>query len=138
MERYRRRFLALAGTATALLAMGDALAVVLINMRHFKSSDFKRIHPGGNLGQRLSNSVADIMLTGEKVPLVSESVSMAEAVAEMNRLELGAVRARLLRRRPLQRPWRAVLSGSVGTRQGIQMAAQPRGKESSRSLSPRL
>jgi arabinose-5-phosphate isomerase len=71
--------------------MGDALAVVLINMRHFKTSDFKKIHPGGNLGQRLSNSVADIMLTGNMVPSVQQSASMTEAIAEMNRLELGAV-----------------------------------------------
>jgi len=60
-------------------------------MRHFEFSDFKKIHPGGNLGQRLSNSVADIMLAGNAIPLVFQSVSMTEAIAEMNRLELGAV-----------------------------------------------
>jgi len=83
--------LAPTASTTAQLAMGDALAVVLINMRHFKSSDFRKIHPGGNLGQQLSNSVADIMLTGNKLPSVHQAASMTEAIAEMNRLELGAV-----------------------------------------------
>jgi len=85
--------LGLAPTAstTALLAMGDALAVALIKKRRFNSSDFRKIHPGGNLGQRLSNRVADLMLTGSAVPAVSQSAGTAEAVAEMNRLELGAV-----------------------------------------------
>lgn len=85
--------LGLAPTAstTALLAMGDALAVVLINKKHFNSSDFKKIHPGGNLGQRLSSSVADIMLSGNAIPMIGKSASMKAAVAEMNRLELGVV-----------------------------------------------
>jgi len=85
--------LGLAPTAstTALLAMGDALAVVLINKKHFKSSDFKRFHPGGALGQRLLSSVADIMLSGEAVPVASASTSMEAAVAEMDRHGLGAL-----------------------------------------------
>jgi arabinose-5-phosphate isomerase len=83
--------LGLAPTAstTAMLAMGDALAVVLINKKHFKSSDFKKIHPGGILGQRLSGKVKDIMLTGEVVPKVSAGTSMEKAIDEINRLELG-------------------------------------------------
>ena len=83
--------LGLAPTAstTAMLAMGDALAVVLINKKHFKPSDFKKIHPGGMLGQRLSSSVGDIMLTGTDVPRVLEGTSMEDAIAEINRLELG-------------------------------------------------
>ncbi|MDA3822059.1 MAG: KpsF/GutQ family sugar-phosphate isomerase [Bacteroidales bacterium] len=85
--------LGLAPTAstTALLAMGDALAVVLINKKHFKPSDFKRIHPGGMLGQRLSSEVKDIMLTGESVPLVSIGAPMDEAIKIIDRFELGAV-----------------------------------------------
>ena len=83
--------LGLAPTAstTALMAMGDALAVVLINKRHFNSSDFKKIHPGGNLGQRLVSSVTDLMLTGSDVPVVDESVSLAEAIRVMDRQQLG-------------------------------------------------
>lgn len=85
--------LGLAPTAstTALLAMGDALAVVLINKKHFKSCDFKRFHPGGALGQRLANQVKDIMMKGNAVPSVKISASMREAVAEMDRQGLGAL-----------------------------------------------
>jgi len=83
--------LGLAPTAstTALLAMGDALAVALINKKHFKSTDFQKIHPGGILGQRLSRKVSDMMLTGASVPYVCGGSSMEEAVKEINRLELG-------------------------------------------------
>jgi arabinose-5-phosphate isomerase len=85
--------LGLAPTAstTALLAMGDALAVVLINKKQFKTSDFKRFHPGGALGQRLFSQVKDIMFTGDAVPIATTSVSMEEAVAEMDRHGLGAL-----------------------------------------------
>ena len=83
--------LGLAPTAstTAMLAMGDALAVVLINKKHFKHSDFKKIHPGGILGRRLSSKVKDIMLTGKAVPRVFAGTSMEIAIDEINRLELG-------------------------------------------------
>jgi arabinose-5-phosphate isomerase len=85
--------LGLAPTAstTALLAMGDALAVVLINKKQFKTSDFKRFHPGGALGQRLSSQVKDIMFTGDAVPMAATSISMQEAVEEMDRHGLGAL-----------------------------------------------
>ncbi len=85
--------LGLAPTAstTALLAMGDALAVVLINKKQFKTSDFKRFHPGGALGQRLSSQVKDIMFTGDAVPMATTTVSMQEAVEEMDRHGLGAL-----------------------------------------------
>jgi arabinose-5-phosphate isomerase len=73
-----------------MLAMGDALAVVLINKRHFNTGDFKRVHPAGVLGQRLSSKVEDIMLTGDHIPIVSESASMAEAIREIDRPSLGA------------------------------------------------
>ncbi|MFH1103178.1 MAG: KpsF/GutQ family sugar-phosphate isomerase [Pseudomonadota bacterium] len=83
--------LGLAPTAstTALLAVGDALAVVLINKKKFKSSDFVRIHPGGKLGQRLTCRVKQIMLEGDSVPRVSEGKTMKEAIEEINRLQLG-------------------------------------------------
>lgn len=84
--------LGLAPTAstTAVLAMGDALAVVLINKKQFKSSDFKRIHPGGALGQRLFLNVSDIMMTGIELPAVSSGAKMDEALKVMNEFELGA------------------------------------------------
>ena len=84
--------LGLAPTAstTALLAMGDALAVALINKKHFNSSDFKKFHPGGALGQRLAGKVRDIMLTGTFIPRVPARATMKAAIHEINRLELGA------------------------------------------------
>ncbi|MBC8463625.1 MAG: KpsF/GutQ family sugar-phosphate isomerase [Deltaproteobacteria bacterium] len=84
--------LGLAPTAstTALLAMGDALAVVLINLKNFKPDDFKRIHPGGELGLRLTSHVGDIMYTDDLVPIVRQGVSMDAALEEMNRCGFGA------------------------------------------------
>jgi len=76
-------------STTALLAMGDALAVTLINKKHFNSSDFKKIHPGGTLGHRLSNKVKDFMITGKSIPHVPERTTMEDAVKEINRLGLG-------------------------------------------------
>ncbi len=84
--------LGLAPTAstTALLALGDALAVVLINKRQFNSNDFRRYHPGGALGQRLAEEVCNIMLTGDAIPIVSEGISMLQAIKEIDRKGLGA------------------------------------------------
>jgi len=84
--------LGLAPTAstTALLAMGDALAVALINKRNFNSNDFMKVHPGGTLGQRLCSRVRDMMLTGDLVPMVCEDVSLPEAIREIDRLSFGA------------------------------------------------
>ncbi len=76
-------------STTALLAMGDALAVALINRNHFQISDFKKLHPGGALGQRLSSSVSRLMLTGSVVPTVGSDANMEEAIAEINRPGLG-------------------------------------------------
>jgi arabinose-5-phosphate isomerase len=83
--------LGLAPTAstTAMLAMGDALAVVLLEKKHFKSSDFSMIHPGGAIGQRLAGKIKDLMLTGPSLPRVSEGTSMQEAVKEIDRGRLG-------------------------------------------------
>jgi len=84
--------LGLAPTAstTALLAVGDALAVTLLDKRKFNSSDFKRIHPWGSLGQRLSLEVREMMLTGKKIPMVSKGETMRVAIEEINRKNLGA------------------------------------------------
>lgn len=84
--------LGLAPTAstTALLAVGDALAVTLLRRRKFKSRDFKKFHPGGSLGQHLSVKVQEIMLTGKKVPVVSIGKTMRHAIQEINRMQIGA------------------------------------------------
>lgn len=78
-------------STTAMLAMGDALAVVLINRKQFKSDDFQRFHPGGALGQRLAGKVDDIMLTGSAVPSVCLAANMSDAIAELNRHNLGVI-----------------------------------------------
>ena len=82
--------LALAPTTstTAALAMGDALAVVLMERRGFAEKDFALIHPGGSLGRRLLR-VRDLMHTGDGIPLVSDRVRLREAVAEMTAKRLG-------------------------------------------------
>ncbi|MFO8084626.1 MAG: KpsF/GutQ family sugar-phosphate isomerase [Desulfobacterales bacterium] len=81
--------LAPTASTTALLAMGDALAVVLLKKRHFNSFDFQRIHPGGTLGHRLSSCVRDIMLVGKHIPMVRLGTSMESAIFEMDRPNLG-------------------------------------------------
>ncbi len=78
-------------STTAMLAMGDALAVALINEKHFKSDDFKRVHPGGTLGQRLAGKVSDLMLTGDAVPAIAQGTLLTEALAEMDRHSLGVI-----------------------------------------------
>jgi len=83
--------LAPTSSTTAMLAMGDALAVVLINQKKFKSDDFKRFHPGGALGQRLARQVADIMLTGSAVPSIPIGSPMRAAIEEMNHHSLGVI-----------------------------------------------
>ncbi len=85
--------LGLAPTAstTATLALGDALAVALLQRRRFKAEDFRRNHPGGSLGERLKVAVREVMLTSDKVPMVSETAALDEAINELNRKNLGAV-----------------------------------------------
>ena len=78
-------------STTAMLSMGDALAVVLINQKGFKSDDFKRFHPGGALGQRLACAVGDMMLTGAAVPAIQTGSDLSDAIAEMNRHSLGII-----------------------------------------------
>jgi len=78
-------------STTAQLAMGDALAVVLINKRQFTSSDFQKFHPGGTLGKRLTLRVQDVMLSGEAVPLVPEGTDIHTALEELDRKRLGVV-----------------------------------------------
>jgi len=78
-------------STTVMLAVGDALAVVLSEKMKFKSDDFRRIHPGGLLGKRLASRVADLMVTGSRVPLVQAGARMQDAVAAIDSGGLGAV-----------------------------------------------
>ena len=81
--------LAPTASTTAMLAMGDALAIACLDARGFGAADFARSHPGGALGRRLLTRVADIMRTGEALPTVPLSASVLEAVAEISRKRLG-------------------------------------------------
>jgi arabinose-5-phosphate isomerase len=83
--------LGLAPTAstTAALALGDALALVLLDARGFSAEDFARSHPGGTLGRRLLTRVADIMRTGDALPVSPASATLAEAIVEMSRKGMG-------------------------------------------------
>lgn len=83
--------LGLAPTAstTAALAMGDALAVVLLEQNGFKEKDFASRHPGGILGRKLLLRVEDLMHRGDQVPLVHEETSMKDALFEITSKRLG-------------------------------------------------
>ncbi len=76
-------------STTATLAMGDAMAVALLEKQSFRKADFRRIHPAGNLGERLMVKVKDVMMTGEDIPAVYGEQSMKEAVDEMSDKNLG-------------------------------------------------
>ena len=83
--------LGLAPTAstTTTLALGDALAVTLMEKRGFKEEDFARLHPGGALGKRLLLRVEDVMHSGGAIPMISEGASMKEAIFEITSKRLG-------------------------------------------------
>lgn len=77
--------LAPTASTTATLAMGDALAVSLLDARGFREEDFARSHPGGALGRRLLTHVRDVMRSGEAIPAVRPDVSLSEALMEITR-----------------------------------------------------
>ncbi len=83
--------LGLAPTAstTATLAMGDAIAVALLDVRGFSADDFALSHPGGSLGRRLLLRLEDVMHSGEALPVVHHQVSLKEALLEISRKGLG-------------------------------------------------
>ncbi len=82
--------LAPTASTTAQLALGDALAVALLDARGFKPEDFARSHPGGSLGRRLLTHVSDVMRSGDAVPRVGPEASFSELMQEMSRKGLGA------------------------------------------------
>jgi arabinose-5-phosphate isomerase len=81
--------LAPTASTTATLAMGDALAVALLEARGFTPEDFALSHPGGTLGRRLLLKIADLMHTGERIPRVAPDATVAAALLEMSRKGLG-------------------------------------------------
>lgn len=76
-------------STTAALALGDALAVCVLDSRDFSAEDFARSHPGGNIGRRLLTRIKDIMHTEDAVPYVLENASLKEAVVEITKKRLG-------------------------------------------------
>ena len=82
--------LAPTASTTAQLALGDALAVALLDARGFKAEDFARSHPGGALGRRLLTHVSDVMRSGDDVPKVGPQASFSELMREMSAKGLGA------------------------------------------------
>jgi arabinose-5-phosphate isomerase len=82
--------LAPTASTTAQLALGDALAVALLDARGFKAEDFARSHPGGTLGRRLLTHVSDVMRKDDQVPRVLPTAGFSELMQEMSRKGLGA------------------------------------------------
>jgi len=82
--------LAPTASTTAQLALGDALAVALLDARGFRSEDFARSHPGGALGRKLLTHVSDVMRTGDAVPRVGAQAPFTDLMREMSAKGLGA------------------------------------------------
>ncbi|NDC61286.1 MAG: KpsF/GutQ family sugar-phosphate isomerase [Betaproteobacteria bacterium] len=82
--------LAPTASTTAQLALGDALAVAVLDARGFKADDFARSHPGGSLGRRLLTHVSDVMRQGEAVPSVLPNASLGDLMREMSHKGSGA------------------------------------------------
>ena len=82
--------LAPTASTTAQLALGDALAVALLDARGFKEDDFARSHPGGTLGRKLLTHVSDVMRSGDAVPAVGLQTSFTDLMREMSGKGLGA------------------------------------------------
>ena len=82
--------LAPTASTTAQLAMGDALAVALLDARGFRAEDFARSHPGGALGRKLLTHVSDVMRSGDAIPRVFPGASFSELMREMSAKGLGA------------------------------------------------
>lgn len=82
--------LAPTASTTTQMALGDALAVVLLDARGFKAEDFARSHPGGSLGRKLLTHLRDVMRSGDAVPRVAPEAGFGEVMSEMSRKGLGA------------------------------------------------
>ena len=81
--------LAPTASTTAALALGDALAVALLDAKGFGAEDFARSHPGGNLGRRLLTHVRDIMRDGVRLPMVHENAMLGDAILEISKKGVG-------------------------------------------------
>lgn len=77
-------------STTAMLAMGDALAVALMRLKNFSPERFAQFHPSGALGRRLTMRVSEVMATGDRLPLVEEGTPLKEVILEMTAKRFGA------------------------------------------------
>ena len=77
-------------STTAQLALGDALAIATMKFKKFDKMDFKKLHPGGNLGAQLK-TVEDIMLTGNDIPFVKDTLEMTKAIKILSKKKLGVL-----------------------------------------------
>lgn len=77
-------------STTAMIAMGDALAIAVMGARRFTHDDYARLHPAGSLGRRLTLRVRDIMRSGDAVAIVTESMSVRDAVFAITQAHAGA------------------------------------------------
>jgi arabinose-5-phosphate isomerase len=77
-------------STTATLAMGDALAVTLLEKKNFTANDFAMFHPGGNLGKRLLLKIEELAVTGAQIPKIGLQTSLKDAILEMTTKRLGA------------------------------------------------
>ena len=78
-------------SSTATLALGDALAMCLLEQRQFREDDFAMFHPGGSLGRKLTVRINDVMVAGDTLPVVSEKLPMREALDVLSSKNLGIV-----------------------------------------------
>ncbi|MBF0289574.1 MAG: KpsF/GutQ family sugar-phosphate isomerase [SAR324 cluster bacterium] len=78
-------------STTVTLALGDAMAMCLLEKRNFQAEDFAVFHPGGSLGKKLTITVGDLMSSGERLPLVDENTSVHQTVHELSEKLLGIV-----------------------------------------------
>ncbi len=78
-------------STTATLALGDALAVVLLKRKQFRTEDFRRNHPGGSLGERLKVAVSEVMLSGDDIPCVGTEVNLLAAIRVLHDKNIGVV-----------------------------------------------
>ncbi|MBS1256152.1 MAG: Arabinose 5-phosphate isomerase KdsD [Deltaproteobacteria bacterium] len=83
--------LAPTASSTATLALGDALAMCLLEQRQFSEDDFAVFHPGGSLGRKLTITVEDVMVTGDLLPVVPEDMMMREAMNVLSGKNLGII-----------------------------------------------
>ena len=81
--------LAPTSSTTACLALGDAIAIALLEAKGFTSKDFASSHPAGKLGRRLITKVSDLMQSGKSIPLVNDETILSDALLEISEKKLG-------------------------------------------------